>query len=245
MKTQVIILAAGHGKRMESDIPKALTPLHGKPFVKYVLDAVAHSGVCDDPILVIGQKGDHVRSVLGEGYKYVVQTEQLGTGHAVMCAKEAASDAENVLILYSDQPLISSDTIRTLVDEHIKDNTILSMATVKVDDFLDWRSGFSNFSRVLRDQNGKLVRTVEMKDATEEEKLITEINPCYLVFNAKWIWKKLQDVKNNNAQNEYYLPDLIAMACNEGNNITTIQIDPKEALGVNTKEQLELMEKIF
>ncbi len=245
MKTQVIILAAGHGKRMQSDIPKALTPLHGRPFIKYVLDSVASSGVCPSPILVIGQKGDQVRDALGEDYKYVVQAEQLGTGHAVMCAKEASGDAENVLILYADQPLVSADTIKALVGEHIKDDTILSMATVKVDDFEDWRAGFSNFSRVIRDEDGKLLRTVEMKDATEEEKKITEINPCYLVFKAPWMWEKLQGLKNNNAQGEYYLTDLIALACELDKDITTIQIDPKEALGVNTKEQLEQLEKIF
>lgn len=245
MKTQVIILAAGHGKRMQSDIPKALTPLRGKPFISYVLDSVAESGVCSDPIIVIGQKGDQVRSSLGDTYKYVVQTEQLGTGHAVMCAKEASEGAESILVLYADQPLVSSDTIRKLVSLREGNHSVLSMATVKVEDFNDWRESFTNFSRVIRDESGKLLRTVEMKDATEEEKKITEINPCYLVFDAGWMWDRLQQVKNVNAQGEYYLTDLIKMACDEMHDISTISIDAKEALGVNTKEQLDQLEKIF
>jgi bifunctional UDP-N-acetylglucosamine pyrophosphorylase/glucosamine-1-phosphate N-acetyltransferase len=245
MKNQIIILAAGHGKRMQSDIPKALTPLFGRPFLSYVLGSVSESGVCADPIIVIGQKGDQVRDFLGESYKYVIQDQQLGTGHAVMCAKESCVDASNIMILYSDQPLVSSDTIKNLMDEHIQKQNILTMATVSVSDFNDWRAGFSNFSRVIRDSDGRILRTVEMKDASDEQKLIMEINPCYLVFNSRWMWERLSSLKNDNAQQEYYLTDLIAMACSEGVNISTIDIDPKEALGVNTKDQLEQMENLL
>jgi bifunctional UDP-N-acetylglucosamine pyrophosphorylase/glucosamine-1-phosphate N-acetyltransferase len=102
MNTQIIILAAGHGKRMQSELPKALTPLLGKPFIQYVLDAISQSGVCNDPIIVIGQKGDQVRSTLGEGYKYAIQEEQLGTGHAVMIAEHMTERKDTVLVLYAD-----------------------------------------------------------------------------------------------------------------------------------------------
>jgi bifunctional UDP-N-acetylglucosamine pyrophosphorylase/glucosamine-1-phosphate N-acetyltransferase len=178
MNTQIIILAAGHGKRMQSELPKALTPLLGKPFIQYVLDAISQSGVCNDPIIVIGQKGDQVRSTLGEGYKYAIQEEQLGTGHAVMIAEHMTERKDTVLVLYADHPLVSSGTIKNLVNIHKKENAVLSMATAKVEDFNDWRQAFLSFGRFVRDDNGKITKIVEAKDATDEEKDIKEVNPA-------------------------------------------------------------------
>lgn len=244
MNTQIIILAAGHGKRMQSELPKALTPLSGKPFIQYVLDAISQSGVCNDPIIVIGQKGDQVRSTLGEGYKYAIQEEQLGTGHAVMISEHMAEGKDTVLVLYADHPLVSSGTIKNLVNIHKKENAVLSMATAKVEDFNDWRQAFLSFGRFVRDDNGKITKIVEAKDATDEEKDIKEVNPAYMCFDAKWMWEHLHMLKNENAQGEYYLTDLVGMAFDENKNIASISIDPKEALGVNTKEQLELIQNL-
>ena len=244
MKTQVIILAAGHGKRMQSELPKALTPLNGKPFIKHVLDAVEESGVCDNPIIVIGQKGDQVREALGDGYKYAVQAEQLGTGHAVMITEPLIPDVRSVLVLYADHPLVSASTIKNLVESNESSGATITMATSIVPDFLDWRSAFCAFGRFVRDGKGEIVKIVEMKDATEEEKEIKEVNPAYMCFDAKWMFEKLKELKNENAQSEYYLTDLIGMAFAEQKKLASTQIDPKEALGVNTKEQLELIQTI-
>lgn len=244
MKTQIIILAAGHGKRMQSELPKALTPLHGKPFIAHVLDAVKESGACDKPIIIIGQKGDQVRDTLGTSYSYAVQDKQLGTGHAVMIAENIAKNADLVVVLYADHPLVSAQTIKNIVNTHIKDNAILTMATATVPDFLDWRSAFVAFGRFIRDENNNISKIVEMKDATEEEKEIKEVNPAYMCFDATWLWSHLHTLKNENAQEEYYLTDLVGMAFNENQKITTISIDPREALGVNTKEQLETITAI-
>ncbi len=244
MNTQIIILAAGHGKRMQSELPKALTLLHGKPFIKHVLDTVLFSGVCDNPIIVVGQKGDQVRQTLGSVYSYATQKEQLGTGHAVMITETVAKDADIVLVLYTDHPLVSADTIKNLINTQKEKEAIITMATVAVPDFNDWRQTFLSFGRFIRDDSGEIKKIVELKDATEEEKMIKEVNPAYMCFDAKWMWKHLHMLKNKNAQNEYYLTDLVGMAFAENQKIASISIDPLEALGVNTKEQLEIIEKL-
>ncbi len=244
MNTQIIILAAGHGKRMQSELPKALTVLHGKPFIGHVLDTIEQSGVCRNPIIVIGQKADQVRDALGPRYTYAVQNEQLGTGHAVMIAEEAAKDADTILVLYADHPLISTQTIQNIISTHHAANATITMATAIVPDFMEWRQAFLSFGRFVRDQDGTITKIVEAKDASDEEKLIKEVNPAYMCFNAAWMWKHLHALKNENAQGEYYLTDLVEIAFDENQKIASIQIDPKEALGVNTKEQLETIEKL-
>src|ERR1700688_4431999 len=119
MKTQIIILAAGHGKRMQSELPKPLIEFQGKSFIARMLESVKESGVCDDPIIVISRNGgEQVREALGDGYRYAIQEEQLGTGHAVMYAEVLANDADVIMVLYADHPLMSPETIRNLVSTH-------------------------------------------------------------------------------------------------------------------------------
>lgn len=245
-KIQIIILAAGHGKRMNNgDLPKVLVPFKSQPMIKHLLKSIKESGVCDKPAIVVGQGANQVKKVLGPDYIYIFQSEQLGTGHAVACAKDALKDkAENIMVLYGDHPLISPEMIRNLTDNHLASGKMITMATVKAPDFNDWRQGFYQFGRLVRNQSHKVCQIIELKDANEEEKEITEINPGYYCFNANWLWENLDNLKNNNAQNEYYLTDLIGIACNEGEEINSVEIEPQEALGVNTKEQLELLEKI-
>ncbi len=216
--------------------------------IAYVLDAVKASGVCDNPIIVVGQKKEMVMealNALGPNYTYAMQDEQLGTGHAVLQAKEVVpADAKNVMVLYCDQPLMSAETIKKLHDVHVEQNATLTMATTEVPHFDNWCAAFSGFSRIIRDGEGKIDRTVENKDATDEERLIREVNPCYLCFKADWLWNHLTKINNENAQGEYYLTDLIHLACSEGN-ITSVGIDPKEALGANTQEQLQVLEEMM
>jgi len=244
MNTQIIILAAGHGKRMQSEVPKALTLLHGKPFLNHVLDTISSSGICKNPIIVIGQKADQIQSLLGPLYSYAIQKEQLGTGHAVMIAEEYARDADIIIVLYADHPLVSAQTIRNLKETHANSKATITMATTTVPDFSDWRSAFKSFGKLVRDENNEIIKIVEMKDASKEEQEIKEVNPAYMCFDAKWMWEHLRTLKNENAQSEYYLTDLIGMAFAENKKISSIAIDPHEALGVNTKEQLELIEQL-
>lgn len=244
METHIVILAAGHGKRMQSDIPKVLTPLRGKALLRHVLDTVEAAGV-GTPIIVVGQKREQVMDAMGPAYRYAFQEEQLGTGHAVLSAHSHAGDGSGqVLVLYGDMPYMRPQTIQALVEARKASGSALAMATVSVPDFDDWRAGFRDFSRVLRNADGSIRRTVEKKDATEEELETKEVNPCYFCFDAAWLWPRLKQLKNENAQGEYYLTDLIHMAVQEGVKIASVSIDPKEALGVNTREHLDLLEKL-
>ena len=244
---QVVILAAGLGKRMKNkNLPKALIPLKGRTLIEYVLAAIKKSGVGAKPIIIIGKMADKVKEVLGPDYTYVLQAKQLGTGHALMCVKESIEvRAENILVLCSDQPLVSPETIRDITEKHLSGNEVLTMGTVRVPDFASFRAGFYDFGRVVRDEKGKLIGIVEKKDATPEQLEIKEINPSYFCFQADWLWQNLEQLKNDNAQGEYYLTDLIGIAFSQGRNITTVEVKPQEALGVNTEEQLKLVANIL
>ena len=245
-KTQIIILAAGQGKRMgNATLPKVLTLFKGKPFINHLLESIKDSGVCDKPAIVIGQKADQIKEALGSDYIYIHQSEQLGTGHAVMVTKDKLEgQTENVMVLYGDHPLVSAETIKNIVEAHATSKAVMTMATTTVSDFNDWRQSFIGFGRIVRDQNNKLEKIVEKKDATPEELEIKEVNPSYFCFKTGWLWQNLDKLKNNNAQAEYYLTDLVGLAVEQGQQITTVEIGLKEALGVNTSEQLELLEKL-
>lgn len=245
-KVQIIILAAGHGKRMGNiDLPKVLVPFRGKAIIKHLLGAIEDSQVCEVPAIVIGQKAEKVRQALGENYSYIYQDQQLGTGHAVICAKDKLEKiAENIMVLYGDHPLITDQTIQKLADEHVKNNSVLTMCTFKIQDFTDWRKPFFDFGRIIRNDKDRLEKIVEKKDASPEEINIKEFNPGYYCFKASWLWENLAELQNNNAQGEYYLTDLVEIARKQGRNIATVEIDPKQALGVNTVEQLAVVEQL-
>lgn len=241
---QIIVLAGGKGSRMNADMPKVLVPLKGKPLIKHLLEAIAKSGISLNPILVVGQKRELIMNELGPFYRYAIQTEQLGTGHAVNSARQLAENqANHILILYGDHPCVSAETIKNLAEAHIQSNGVLTIATVIVPNFDDWRAGFFDFGRIIRDGSGQIVKIIEKKDATDIEKQITEINPAYFCFKASWLWQHLSKIKNRNSQGEYYLTDLIGLAQNQGHIINSIAIEPREALGVNTAEQLIMLEQ--
>lgn len=245
-KIRIIVLAAGKGVRMQSEAPKVLSPLWGKPMVSYLLESIAKSGVDERPVIVVGYKKEEVIKELGDKYDYVVQNEQLGTGHAVMSAKSLLeNNADNVMVLPGDHPYLTPETIKKLANKHLESGGKITMATVKLPDFEDWRSFFyTSFSRIIRSGEGEIVNDVQFKDATEEEKEITEVNPIYFCFNARWLWENIKTVGTNNAQKEYYLTDLVKIAIKDGTKIESIDIDPSEALAANSKEELELLEKL-
>ncbi|MEI8174764.1 MAG: NTP transferase domain-containing protein [bacterium] len=246
-KIKVIILAAGHGKRMKSELPKVLVPLHGKPLITYVLDSIKKSGICDRPTIVVGQQRELVMKTLGNGYEYAIQDQQLGTGHAVMSAKKTLENkADQVMVLYGDHPFINSLTIKKLIEKHLESKAVITMAIVSLPDFKDWREIFySNFSRIIRDKSGNIINLIEFRDTNDEEKKITEVNPSYFCFEAKWLWENLKTLKTDNSQKEYYLTDLVKIAIKENAKIESINIDPYEALGANSKEELEVLEKFI
>jgi bifunctional N-acetylglucosamine-1-phosphate-uridyltransferase/glucosamine-1-phosphate-acetyltransferase GlmU-like protein len=245
-KIQVVVLAAGQGKRMANkELPKVLVSFRGVPLIKHLLKSIKESQVCIRPVIVVGQKAELVKEALGSDYDYVTQTEQFGTGHAVAATRIALENkAQNILVLYGDHPFVSADTIKKLVADHIAKQATITMATVKVDNFTDWRQGFDDFGRVLRNIKGEICGIVEKRDATPKQLKITELNPAYFCFNAVWLWHNLTKLKNNNIQSEYYITDLVTLACTRDKRIASITISEKEALGVNTAEQLKLLENI-
>ncbi|MFH1201138.1 MAG: NTP transferase domain-containing protein [bacterium] len=245
-KIKIIILAAGKGTRMKSELPKVLMELNGKPMIKYVLDAVAKSGIDEHPVIVVGYKKDEVMEELGNTYTYAIQDEQLGTGHAIMSTEVLLKDnTENVMVLPSDHPFISTETIKKIAEKHLGSTAKITMATVKLADFEDWRSVFYNsFSRIIRKKNGEIVKDVQFRDANEEERKITEVNPIFFCFEAKWLWENLKNLKTDNDQKQYYQTDLIKMAMQQGEKIESVEIDSREALAANSKEELEILEKL-
>lgn len=243
MRVKVVILAAGQGKRFKSPLPKVLAPVGSKPMVTWVVDAVKKSGVTDRPLVVVGVGAEQVKAALGDGCDYVFQQGQLGTGHAVLqCKSLLEGKADAVLVLYGDHPLMTAATVAALVRTHREQQPTLTMGTVTVQDFNAWRQPFRQFGRIKRDSTGTLLEVVEMKDATPAELAITEINPAYFCFDASWLWPHLEQLSSHNAQGEYYLTDLVAMAVGEGRRVATVSIPPREALGVNSPQELEAIQ---
>ncbi|MFA5061560.1 MAG: NTP transferase domain-containing protein [Patescibacteria group bacterium] len=238
-----VILAAGQGKRMKSDLPKVLHQLKGKPIVDYVVRVVEGLGI--KPTVVVSNTNNLVRDFLGDRVNFAVQTEQLGTGHAVACAESLLKDkVGHIIVLYGDHPYLTSQSVAKLIKIHLDNNDIITMMTAVVPDFEDWRMPFYNFGRIVRDSDGRIAKIVEKKDATAEELEIKEINPAYFCFQADWLWKNLKNLKNNNAQQEYYLTDLVKQAIDDEQKTSSVLINAREALGVNSQEELQLAEAI-
>ncbi len=238
--TKIVILAAGKGNRMQSENPKVLAELAGKHLIRHLLEEVEKVSN-EKPVMVVGYKAELVKKELGDACVYVEQKEQLGTGHAVLSAQEASAGAKNILVLQGDMPFISSKTIENLLERHFYSTARITVATVALPGFNDWREAFTSFGRIIR-KNGKILIR-EYKDATPGEREIKEVNAGAYVFDAEWLWPNLRKIKNENAQKEYYLTDLLRMASEQKANIKTVQIDPREALGANTKAELEILER--
>lgn len=239
-KVGAIILAAGKGKRMRSDKLKVMHELNGRPLVGYVAAAVEKSAVGRRPVVVVCQDDPAVQNYLGDRAEYVVQEKPLGTGHAVgVCETLLKNKAENIIVLYGDLPLVSSESINKLIKKQ-QEGGVLTLATTQTPSYGQEYAPLYTSARVQRDNLGNLERIIEIKDCTEEQLKIKEINTGFYCFQAGWLWDHLRELKNNNAQGEYYLTDLIAIAINNKEKILSINIDPKEAMGINTKEDLAI-----
>lgn len=245
MITRIVILAAGKGKRMQSDVPKVLHDLNGKPIISYLVDSVIKTGIDPSPVVVIAKDGEAVRKTLGENFVYVLQDEQLGTGHAVRCTEEVLrGNADAIIVLYGDMPFIKPETIVRLKELHEKSGGAVTMLTVQVPDFVGWRATFYDFGRIVRDAGGRIIKIVEKKDASPEELTIKEVNPSFFCFKASWLWENIKTLSPSNAQREYYLTDLIQKAIDGGEKIASFEVDPAETIGINTPEHLELAKRI-
>lgn len=243
---QLIVLAAGKGTRMESELPKVLIPLHGRPMISHLLEHVTSVGFKKTPVIIVGYEADLVANTLGHGYQFVKQEEQRGTGHAVKCAKSLLEkDGGHVMVLYGDHPFVDAHTINLLAEKHLSENSPLTMTTVSVPDFSEWRGTFHRYGRIVRNGGGRINRIVEYKDASDNELLITEVNPSYFCFDSAWLWKHIDMIGSDNNQNEFYLTDLVGIATKSGVEIADVVIPAHTALGANTKEELATLELLM
>ena len=243
-KIQTVILAGGRGTRMNSDLPKVLHCLKGKTIIESVIDNV--SPLCPKPVMIVGHRGDEVIKAVGDRATFVWQKEQLGTGHAVACAKETllAQNAQTIVVLPGDHPSIRTSTIKSLIESHERKEAKLTIATILLPDFTDYRESFYNFGRIIRTPEGDISGIVELKDATDGQKAIKEVNAAYYCFDADWLWQNISKLGSDNKAGEFYLTDLIAIAASQSEPINSIAItDPREGLGVNTPAQLQIAEK--
>lgn len=244
-KIGVIILAGGKGTRMNQEIPKVLTEINGISLIEKLLQNVEKFFNKSDIYIVVGYKGEDVIEKLNNNYNFVWQREQLGTGHAVsQCEKELKGKYENILILYGDTPFITEKTLKSLVNLHIDNNSSFSMITLKIENFENENAPYLKFGRIIRNESNEVTKIVEFKDSTDEEKNVTEVNPAIYCIKDAWLWKNLESIGNNNAQNEYYLTDLVFMVNNQGIDIKTLQVnDNIELMGINSLDDLEIAKK--
>ncbi|HHC6584380.1 TPA: bifunctional UDP-N-acetylglucosamine diphosphorylase/glucosamine-1-phosphate N-acetyltransferase GlmU [Vibrio parahaemolyticus] len=236
MKFSAVILAAGKGTRMHSNMPKVLHTLAGKPMVKHVIDTCTGLGA-QNIHLVFGHGGDQMQTTLAdETVNWVLQADQLGTGHAVDQASPRFEDDEKILVLYGDVPLISPETIENLLDAQPTGG--IALLTVMLDNP-------TGYGRIIR-KNGPVVAIVEQKDASEEQKQIKEINTGVMVATGGDLKRWLSGLNNNNAQGEYYLTDVIAAAHDEGRAVEAVHpVNAIEVEGVNDRAQLARLERAF
>jgi bifunctional UDP-N-acetylglucosamine pyrophosphorylase/glucosamine-1-phosphate N-acetyltransferase len=233
----VVILAAGQGSRMKSALPKVLHPIAGRPMLHHVIDTAKLLGA-EKIHTVIGHGADKVRKATDEAsVKWVIQSEQLGTGHAVAQALPDLPDDARVLVLYGDVPLTRHETLEGLVGT-LDDNT-LGLLTVTMDNP-------QGYGRIVRNANGDVQSIVEQKDASAEQQQIREVNTGILAVSAKHLKSWLPTLSNSNAQGEYYLTDIIAMAVEQGLGVSVSQPEnPFEVQGVNNRLQLAELERWF
>ena len=234
-----VILAAGMGTRMKSKMPKVLHTVCGKPLSKWVIDASKAAGA-DKVCAVVGHKAETVKEVLGDVCEFALQAEQKGTGHAVMQAIDVIKNSKGeVVILNGDTPLITAETINKAIEYHKNNDNQATVITAILDDA-------TGYGRIVRDNDGSVLKIVEQKDASEEEKKINEENSGMYVFDAQSLVYALDKITPNNAQGEYYLTDTLEILLSAGKKIGGYAIsDNDEIRGINDRVQLNEAEKIM
>lgn len=236
-----VILAAGEGRRMKSDIPKVLHPVLGRPMVEYVLDAVRAAGV-RRMIVVVGHKADQVRTALAPhaDVEFALQAEQKGTGHAVrMCADILSEHNGSVLVLSGDTPLLRGKSLVSLLEEMKRREAASVIGTAETD-------ANEGLGRIVRDADGAFLRIVEQKDTTPEEAAIREINTGCYAFDGRLLFEALGSVRADNRQQEYYLTDCPRILLSGGHTVVAYcGFDISEAMGVNTPDQLAAVEHVL
>lgn len=239
MDLSVLILAAGQGVRMKSNLPKVLHPLAGRPMILHALET-ARKLTGAAPVLVVGHGAEAVERVVGDGVETVEQEEQLGTGHAVLQARDLLlGSADLVLVYYADMPLLREETLAQLVDRQRENDGPITMLTVI-------RDNPQGFGRVVRDGERAIKAIVEEAVATPEQLEISELNAGVYCFQADWLWEHVDQISLTRPKGEYYLTDLVEMAVEEGRNVEgVVTEDASEVLGINTRVHLAQAERVL
>ena len=237
-----VILAAGKGTRMQSDLPKVMHEIADRPMLHWVVDACREVGA-GRIVVVVGHREDLVRASLegAEDVEFVTQHEQLGTGHAVDQARPLFTNESDrdVLVLCGDGPLIRTETLRTLVETHRSAAADATLATSVIEDP-------TGYGRIVRDDAGRFERIVEQKDADERELAIREVNPSYYCFRSKPLFDRLSRTDNDNANGEYYVTDVFGIARRDGATVEVVAaVPPEDILSINTVDQLESVDRIM
>lgn len=237
---RAIILAAGKGTRLQSEqfnLPKVLRQLCEKPLIGHVLQNTSFIAP-EDTAIVVGYMHEKVEEAVGGNYRYAMQTEQKGTGHAVLSAEEYFTDYDgDVIILFGDMPMFTEEIYKGVINKHQESGADLTILTAIAEAPLP-------YGRIIRDDNGKVMDIVEQKDATEEQRAIRELNVGIFVAKSRLLFEALHKIGNNNAQGEYYLTDVPKILIREGKVVDTHTIyDDVAIVGVNTVEDLEFCEK--
>ena len=238
MQTAAIVLAAGAGTRMKSDKPKVAHEVLGKPLVAWVLDAAEEAGI-ERVVTVVGHKREQVIPLVEDRAEIVVQEEQRGTAHAVLSCSDALADFEgSLLVLSGDCPLITSETMKALIDMRESGDAAVVVLTMEMPDP-------TGYGRIIREADGSVARIVEQKDASPEEAVVKECNSGFYCFDAKALFEALGQVGSDNAQGEFYLTDVLEISRKAGRAVLALPAkDPNECLGINTREQLAAVEEI-
>jgi len=236
-----IILAAGVSMRMNTQLPKVLHEVCGRPMLAYVLDACRQIGV-EKIYVVVGYGNEQVRERFGDASDvvWVRQFRQEGTAHAVLCCREHLNDFEGeTLVLCGDGPLVRAETLKTLFEKHEAERPAATLATVVLDEP-------SGYGRIIRDASGNIQGIVEDSDCTSEQLAIKEVNPSYYLFNNKVLFEAVQDVKPDNVKKEYYLTDVVSRIIATGHKVLAVTVvRPDEARGINSRAQLSVASKIM
>jgi bifunctional UDP-N-acetylglucosamine pyrophosphorylase/glucosamine-1-phosphate N-acetyltransferase len=238
MKITAVILAAGHGKRMHSRIPKVLHPLARRPMIHYSIENAAAAST-ETPVVVVGHGAEDVQAEVGDTARFAIQEQQLGTAHALMAAEPLlAGQTDLVLLVTADMPLVTVETMRRIVATQQANSGPVTLLTVT---YADPRG----FGRVLRAADGRVLRIVEEAQATEAELAVRELNASVYCFRADWLWPALKRIRLS-PKGEYYLTDIVEVANADGQAVQALMTaDPDETIGINTRAYLAEAEAIL
>ncbi|AXC51388.1 bifunctional UDP-N-acetylglucosamine diphosphorylase/glucosamine-1-phosphate N-acetyltransferase GlmU [Bacillus spizizenii] len=238
-KRFAVVLAAGQGTRMKSKLYKVLHPVCGKPMVEHVVDEALKLSL-SKLVTIVGHGAEEVKKQLGDKSEYALQAEQLGTAHAVKQAQPFLADEKGVtIVICGDTPLLTAETMEQMLKEHTQREAKATILTAVAEDP-------TGYGRIIRSENGAVQKIVEHKDASEEERLVTEINTGTYCFDNETLFRAIDQVSNDNAQGEYYLPDVIEILKNEGETVAAYQTGNfQETLGVNDRVALSQAEQFM